>query len=548
MKFIRDRSELEHALITMHNDGWSIHELTRQFHVGRNTVRRILRGHESRRDNGHDLLIKQVKRTSKLDDFGPEIKKLLEKYPDITGLRIYEELKDAGYSGGISILRERLKTLRVTQREPVIRFETEPGRQSQMDWSPYTIKFTRTGKPQVQCFSYILGFSRRQYLDFTVRHDFYSLIRRHQNAFEYYGGIPRECLYDNEKTVVLRWECGRPVFNPAFTAFITHYNCKPIACRPRSPQTKGKIEAPFNYVERNLLGGREFQDMEDLRATARWWLKEKSDLHIHDTTKRAPIELFIEQEQAALQPLPTHPYDTSEVFLKICDAEGFINLETNRYSVPSGNMADILSVKATEQEILVYTPELELIARHERQPAGAGKKVENPGHFKTKKIRYGLEPVREAFMELGEMAEEFLKGLTQRYPRNCGFHARHILRMKESYQSDDINRAMQHAIRYQAFEGRAIERILRAKAIPRTLESVRNERARQELQKSLPTITQRPLEEYSELFRQENDDDRRYRDKEQATSQDAETSRDTEGTGEGACLCCTESSSADRTP
>jgi len=108
-----------------------------------------------------------------------------------------------------------------------------------MDWSPYTIPFTRAGAREVQCFSYILGFSRRHYIDFTRRHDFYSLIRRHQDAFQYYGGVPRECLYDNEKTIVLRWECGRPVFNPAFTAFITHYHCKPIACRPGSPQTKG---------------------------------------------------------------------------------------------------------------------------------------------------------------------------------------------------------------------------------------------------------------------------------------------------------------------
>ena len=106
---------------------------------------------------------------------------------------------------------------------------------------------------------------------------------------------------------------------------------------------------------------------------------------IHDTTKRAPIELFIEQEQSALQPLPLHPYDTSGVYLKVCDAEGFINLETNRYSAPSGNMADILSIKATEHEILIYTPELDLIACHERQPAGSGRKMENPEHFKTKK-------------------------------------------------------------------------------------------------------------------------------------------------------------------
>ena len=295
MKFLRNRQEIEHTLILMHHEGRSIRELGRQFQLGRNTVRRILRAHAQRRDIGHEVLSKRLRRTSKLDGFDPEIKKLLEKYPKITGLRIYEELKEAGYPGGISILRQRLKKLRAPDREPVIRFETEPGRQGQMDWSPYTIPFTRSGKCLVQCFSYILGFSRRQYIDFTTHHDFYSLIRRHQDAFQYYGGVPKECLYDSEKTVVLRWECGRPVFNPAFTAFITHYHCKPIACRRGRPETKGKIEAPFQYVEGNLLGGRDFQDLEDLQVRARWWLKEKSDLHIHDTTRHAPLELFAQE-------------------------------------------------------------------------------------------------------------------------------------------------------------------------------------------------------------------------------------------------------------
>jgi transposase len=239
MKFIHNRQELEHTLILLYHEGGSIRQLCRQFHLGRNTVRRILRAHAQRRDKGHDVLTKRLTRTSKLDGFDLEIKKLLDRYPDITGLRIYEELKEAGYPGGISILRERLKKLRIPKREPVIRFETDPGQQGQMDWSPYTIPFTRTGKSQVQCFSYILGFSRRQYIDFTTHHDFYRLIQRHQDAFQYFGGVPRECLYDNEKTVVLRWECGRPVFNPAFTAFITHYQCKPIACRQGRPETKG---------------------------------------------------------------------------------------------------------------------------------------------------------------------------------------------------------------------------------------------------------------------------------------------------------------------
>jgi hypothetical protein len=338
--------------------------------------------------------------------------------------------------------------------------------------------------------------------------------------------VPKECLYDNEKTVVLRWECGRPVFNPAFTAFITHYQCKPIACRQGRPETKGKIEAPFQYVEGNLLNGRDFQDLEDLKARARWWLQKKSDLHIHDTTRHAPLELFAKE---TLQPLPLHPYDSSEVALRVCGPDGYIEFETNRYSVPSGNIADILSLKATEHEIWIYNPEIELIASHQRYPAGLGQKVENPDHFQTQKRRYGLEPVREAFLELGESAGEFLKGLTERHPRNCGFHARYVLRLKEPYQSEDIHRAIEHAIRYQAFEGRSIERILRAKALPRTLESVRNERARQELQTVLPKITQRPLDQYSELLREDPDHAGGDPDQNQATSEDPEASGNREG-------------------
>ena len=165
---------------------------------------KILRAHDNQRDSGHDALKRRLKRTSKLDRFEPTIKQILEKYPNITGQRVYEKLREAGYTGGISILQERLQKHRPKEKEPVIRFETEPGRQGQMDWSPYTIPFIRTGKNTVQCFSYILGFSRRHYIDFTARHDFYTLIRRHQDAFEYFNGVPKECLYDNEKTVVLR--------------------------------------------------------------------------------------------------------------------------------------------------------------------------------------------------------------------------------------------------------------------------------------------------------------------------------------------------------
>jgi hypothetical protein len=306
----------------------------------------------------------------------------------------------------------------------------------------------------------------------------------------------------------LRWEAGKPVFNPAFTAFITHYDCRPVACRPGRPQAKGRVEAPFTYVEGNLLGGRTFQDLEDLRAMAVWWLREKSDRHTHDTTGRAPLDLFLQEEQRVLRPLPPFPYDTAEVALAICRADGFVRFESNWYSVPTGHLADLLSVKATEHEVLIYSQKLELLARHERAPPGCGKEVEDPAHHRTKRERYGLEPLREAMLALGPAAEEFMRGLEKKFPRSSGFHARFILAIKEHYLSEDIHRALEPALRFHAFAGSAIERILRARAKPRTLEHARNARARLELAKALPEITQRPLAEYGTLLnsRQEEPD------------------------------------------
>jgi transposase len=503
--YVASREELENLIVAMHAQGWKIRALCKHFKIGRNTVRRILRKNDRQRREGHDVPARSLPRQSRLDPHVPLMRLLLKEFPDITGLRMFEELRDAGYTGGITILRDRLRSMgKRPKRDPVVRFETEPGRQGQMDWSPYTIPFVRTGKSTVQCFSYLLGFSRRQYIDFTPNRDFYSLIRRHRDAFEHFRGAPNECLYDGEKTILLRWEAMRPVFNPAFVAFITHYRCKPVACRPGRPETKGKVEKPFQFVEGNLLNGRKFQDLDDLKAMARWWMANKSDSHLHETTGRVVLELFMEQELSSLNPLPLHPYDCSRVALRVCRVDGFIEFETNIYSVPYECVGDILTFKASEKEIFIYSQELDLVAHHERLPLGAARKVESPLHRSHPKVRYGFEPVREAFLALGDAAEPFAAGLKEKHPRNCGFHARFILQLKETYCSEDIARAMAHAIRYQAFDGKAVERILKARATPRTLESTRNDQAGETLRRALPKIRQRDLNEYSRMLLRED--------------------------------------------
>jgi transposase len=498
------REELENLVVTRIRQGWSSRGLARDLKVSRNTVRAILQKHHEHREEGHDLLATKPRapRPSKLDDHIPRIKELLAKYPKITAQRIFEELTADGYQGGISVLRERVRKLRPKpKREPTVRFETEPGKQGQMDWSPYKLKLRCGSLLQVLCFSYILGFSRRQYIDFVEHRDFYTLIRRHQAAFEYFGGVPEHCLYDSEKTVVLRWEAYQPIFNPSFLQFITHYECRPVACQRGRAQTKGKVEAPFQYVEGNLLNGRTFVDLEDLRRTARWWMVNRSDTHVHDTTRQPPLERFLAEELTALQPLPFHPYDTSEVGFRVCSMDGFIEWVTNKYSVPYEHVGEILTVKATEEEILIYGPDLRKITVHGRRPDSShaiSELVEHRAH--AKKIRYGLEPVRQTFVALGECTEDFLKGLQKSFPRNSGYHARHILLLKETYNIDDIHRSLVHAMRYHAYDCMAVERILKAKFSPRTLEQCIHRKSGEQLRGALPRIEQRGLSEYQALL------------------------------------------------
>jgi len=135
--YVRNREELEHLIITMRAEGWTLRGLCRHFQMGRNTLRRILRKKDSERNEGHDILAqkrRQAPRKSKLDPFLPAMKELLEKYPEITAKRLYEELSVQGYEGGISILRDRFRKLHPKpKRNPVMRFETDPGVQGQMD-------------------------------------------------------------------------------------------------------------------------------------------------------------------------------------------------------------------------------------------------------------------------------------------------------------------------------------------------------------------------------------------------------------------------------
>jgi transposase len=424
-------------------------------------------------------------------------------------VRLLEEVRRRGYAGGYTVLRQRGKQLRKQcHRPPVERFETGPGVQAQMDWAVYTLDFTQEGRRKVNLFSYVLGYSRRQYIHFTASQDLETTLREHVRAFEHLHGSATTCLYDNMKVVVARYEDGEPIYNTRFLAFATHYGFRPVACRRRRPQTKGKVERPFLYIENNLLSGREFRSLEHLNEVTAWWLAEVADVRMHRQTRRRPIDLHAE-ELPHLIPLPERPYEVAEVVYRTVDAEGFISYGQNRYSVPWHYLGQVLAVRITDETVAIYSPRLELLARHVRFPATERhRQSQQPEHLPPRDLARRREALRERFAELGALAVRFLEGLlsTQR----CGWdHAQKVLALLGIYRREDVLAALERAVRYGAFSAKSIERILAVQARPKTCWDRMAEEEPSHLGDLLsddPTPP-RPATEYQNLLFEESDHD-----------------------------------------
>lgn len=464
--------EERNEIVRRWRHGESFRGIARDLQRARKTVKRVIETHQREREEGivPPTLTPRKKRRSQLDEYEDALRELLGRYPTITVTRLLEELRARGYGGGYTILRQRVKRLRPPKLSPFVeRFETARGQQAQMDYAVYDLDFTHEGRRRVNLFAYILGYSRRQYLHFVESQDMETTLHEHRRAFEYLDGVAATCLYDNMKVVVARYEDGEPIYNTRFLAFATHYGFRPFACRPRRAQTKGKIERQFDYVEKSLLNGRTFRSLEHLNEVTAWWLAEVADVRVHRGTGKRPLDLHAE-EQPHLIPLPAAPYEVAEVVYRTVDAEGYVSHGQNRYSVPwdKTHPGQVLPVKITAEEVIVYNLHLSELTRHARfHPSVTHQQQQKPEHQPPRDIESRRQLARGQFQELGESAVAFLEGLL-RTQRRGWEQARKVLACLRDYRREDLRAALERATRFGAFSLGAVERILAVQARPKT--------------------------------------------------------------------------------
>jgi len=291
----------------------------------------------------------------------------LGHWPQLSGARLLREIRELGYAGGKTVLNGFLHLVRPPAPPAFeVRFETPPGQQAQVDFAEFKVAFA--AEPGVQrkvwLFAMVLGHSRYLWAQFVLHQDLANVLRCHMEAFEHFGGVPRQILYDRMKTAVLgEPEQDKPiVYNAKLLACGAHYGFTPRACQPYRAQTKGKVERPYRYIRADFFMARQFADLADMNSQLRQWLDTVANVRVHGTTDQVVAEHFA-QERPTLQALPAGRFDAVLRAERRVSNDGCISVGGNYYSVPDGTRARVLDVESTADQVRIHE-DGRLIATH----------------------------------------------------------------------------------------------------------------------------------------------------------------------------------------
>lgn len=399
------------------------------------------------------------KRRSKLDPYKPHIVRWLETH-SYSGTQLFLKLKELGYTGGITILRDYIRIVRPRKAPAFLTLHFEPGECAQVDWGQYgSIPVGNTTR-RLSLFVMVLCHSRLLYVEFTLAEAMEHFLGCHQNAFTYFGGVVRRVMVDNLKSAVLKRTIGEaPLLNPRYKDFADHYGFSISPCGVGQPHEKGRVENAVGYVKKNFLAGLELSDFRFVNPAAREWMDTVANVRIHGTTKRKPAEMFAE-EKPSLKPLPEAPHDVGQIRTVRVSNRFRVTFDANTYSVPAEYASCLLTLKAYPDEICLYHQE-QLVARHARC-YDRNQDFEHPDHPKPlllQRSRARQQRLVRHFLALSPKAETFYRQLKDRR-FNVLHHVRQIVALSEIYGRDKVARAIDDALEFQAFSCEYIANLL----------------------------------------------------------------------------------------
>ena len=444
--------------------GWAI---SRRLHCSRHTVAAALKSDKPPVPTG-------APRTSLLDPHKARIDALLAKSPELSAVRIREEIARGpdGYAGGISILRRYLCQVRPARGRVYQEVHYEPAQAMQVDWGECGCVPLGATTRKVSVFVAVLCYSRLTFIEFTLSQRKAEFYRGLVHALEFFGGSPRAVIFDNLKAAVLNGSGRAACFHPEFLALCGTFCMQPIACQRRDPESKGVVEGGVRYVKRNALAGRgeQLTRFEDYLAFAPLWRDQVANVRMHETTHERPIDRF-EREHPLLRPLPTIPFDTDEIVPAVVTPHARVNFDGNRYSTPPQWVRRPVIIRANRDAVRVLH-EGQVVAQHVRSYEH-GQLIVLPEHhtaalaLRHRSRRTALE---HAFDALGPEACQFHLHLRSQ-PVKTGVHLRRLLGLAQLYGAADLLSALSRALELGAYDAAYVENLLLAERRRRHLPS-----------------------------------------------------------------------------
>ncbi len=432
---------------------WPVGTIARELGLHHNTVERAL---------GRPV-VSTWTRASKLDPYRQFILDTLAHHPKLRASRLFDMVRERGYPGGVGQVRRFVTHVRPKPRaEAYLRLRTLPGEQGQVDWAHFGTLQVGHAKRPLSCFVMVLGWSRAMYARFFLDQQGDTFRRGHVLAFEALGGVPRELLYDNLKSVVLERMGEHIRYHPRVLELAGHYHFVPKPCAPYRGNEKGKVERTIQYLRHSFFAAREYRDLDDLNDQLAGWIGTVAHQRPvpGDPTRTLVADAHTE-EQPRLLRLPAHPLDCNEVQTRSSGKTPYIRFDLNDYSIPHDRVGQALLITASLDRVWLSTATGEWVAEH-RRSWSRGETIEDEAHIATlaREKRQARElSGRDRLRSRCPAADEFIAGLATRN-LVLGTHTRRLLDLLDLYGEVELDAALRDCLARGALSSGSVAHVL----------------------------------------------------------------------------------------
>lgn len=497
--------------------GFKVATIAKKLEISRNTVYKYL---DMALEDFIEWTSSLGSRTKKLDPYHDRILSWLKEHPDLSAAQVEDWLKERfpSLKVGGSTIRSYVSSIRdiyhipkeIQHRSHEAVSELPMGQQMQVDWGEITVKHTKRKEIKLYFITFVLSHSRYKYVvwldrPFTTR----DTIRCHEMAFQYFGGMPEEIVYDQDHLITVSENAGDIILTGEFQAYKQHRGFRIYLCRKADPESKGKVENVVKYIKRNFAKNRVYPNLDMWNEKCLAWLERTGNYNVHHTTKKRPVEVHALEKQHLKPVLTLFSFENNpnSSITRTVHKDNVIKYKSNRYSLPVGTYRpkgdNTVFIEIQDEELIIRsTPQGEILARHTIYH-GKGELIKNRSHTRdrSKGIQAFKETVIRQFQDQ-EKAEHFINEVKCRYTRYIRDQLQVIQYAIHEYRSV-IDEALDLCIKEQLWSGNDLRDL--AQHLIRLKESKTSNLSsattlERNLEASQAIATSRELNEYLEIL------------------------------------------------